>query len=282
MVSAVEEALALARLKPSDISAVGVGSPGPLDTQRGVILYSANMDVRNFALGPGLSTALGGLPVLVENDVRVGGWGEYCLGAGRGHKSLLAAFMGTGLGGCVIVDGQIVRGVTDNAGEIGHTLVKVGGPQCGCGRRGCLEAFASRTAITRRLLKAIGKGQPTSVASSLSGKTPKLKSRELAGAFQARDAVVVKEVERAARYLGLGLGSLVNVLGPEIVVIGGGVVEALGAPFLDLVKKAADDMILADPEHQIRFAISALGDDAGILGASLLARQKFEGKTSKS
>jgi glucokinase len=171
-----------------------------------------------------------------------------------------------------------VRGLTGNAGEIGHTLVKAGGPVCGCGRRGCLEAFASRTAITRRLLKAIGKGQHSSVAGSLSGKTPRLKSRELANAFQLRDAVVVKEVHRAGRYLGLGLGSLVNVLGPEIVVIGGGVVEALGEPFLEIVKAGADEMILTDPNHQTHFAISSLGDDAGILGASLLAREKFLSK----
>lgn len=270
----IEEALGTARMTPADIGGIGVGSPGPLDSERGVILFSANMAVRDFPLGPDLAKRIG-RPVLVENDVRVGGYGEFRLGAGQGYQNLLAAFVGTGIGGCVIIDGQIVRGLTGNAGEIGHIVVKAKGPQCGCGRRGCLEALASRTAITRRILKAIERGQPTSLDDHLRSKSSKLKSRDLAAAYHLGDPVVVKEVHRAAHFLGLGLGSLVNVLGPQVVIVGGGVAEALGEHYLEIVRASAHETILADPDNQTRIVLAALGDDAGILGASLLAREKF-------
>lgn len=273
--SGVEEAIAEAGITVEEIGGVGVGSPGPLDSERGVILFSANMAVRDFPLGPDLARFLG-RPVLVENDVRVGGYGEFRLGAGKGHKNLLAAFVGTGIGGCVIINGEVVRGLTGNAGEIGHIVIKANGPRCGCGRRGCLEAMASRTAMTRRIRKAISKGQPSSLEGQLGSKSAtKLKSRELASAYQLRDPVVVKEVQRAAHYLGLGLGSLVNVLSPEMVIVGGGVAEAIGEPYLEIVRVSAHETILADPENKTQIVLAALGDDAGILGGALLAREKF-------
>src|SRR3954454_2238029 len=157
ILSCVDAALAGAGLDRGAIVAAGIGSPGPLDVETGTILFSPNLNVREFALGPELSAALG-CPVLVQNDVRVGGYAEYRLGAARGCREMVAAFVGTGIGGCVIVRGQILTGATGNAGEIGHMVVKAGGPRCGCGAMGCLEALASRTAITRRINKAIRKG----------------------------------------------------------------------------------------------------------------------------
>lgn len=273
IVDAVDEALALAKLGRKDIAAAGIGSPGPLDSESGTILFSANMNVQNFALGPMLSSILE-RPVLLQNDVRVGGYGEFRLGAGRGYKNLIAAFVGTGIGGCIVVDGRVVNGSTGNAGEIGHIVVKAGGPRCGCGERGCMEALASRTAITRRISKAVRKGQQTLLADKISRKTGRLKSGDLADALGAGDFVAMREVRRAAHYLGLGLGSLINVLGPEIVIVGGGVTEALGEAYVELVRAGAREQCLADPEGKIRIERAALGDDAGILGAALLAREK--------
>jgi glucokinase len=273
---AATEALAVARLTPGEIAAVGVGSPGPLDSERGVILFSANMAVRNFPLGPDLSKMLG-VPVLVQNDVRVGGYGEFRLGAGKGYQNLLAAFVGTGIGGCVIVDGKVVAGFTGNAGEIGHLCIKAKGPRCGCGRRGCMEALASRTAIARRIGKAIRRGAPSVLKDTLSARPDKLKSRDLASAYNAGDPLTAKEVHRAAHYLGVGLGSLMSVLGPEMVIVGGGVAEALGEPYIDVVRASAREQTLADPEARIKIELAALGDDAGILGASLMARERFAG-----
>jgi glucokinase len=274
ILEAVRDALESAGVAAADLAGIGVGSPGPLDPESGTILFSANLNVRDFPLGSELTRALG-RPALVQNDVRVGGYGEFRLGAGRGYRDLVAAFVGTGIGGCLILRGEVVTGVTGNAGEIGHIVVKAGGPRCGCGRRGCMEAVASRTAMTRRIAKAVRRGDPTTLAAKISGKDDKLKSKDLAAAFAAGDAVAVKEVQRAALYLGLGLASLINVLSPEIVIIGGGVTEALGPKYLDLVRQAARRHILFDPDHRIKIEPAALGDDAGILGAALMARERF-------
>jgi glucokinase len=274
IVACVDEALRMARLTRQDIAAAGIGSPGPLDTNSGVILFSANLNVRNYPIGPELAAALD-RPVLVQNDVRVGGYAEFRLGAGRGYRDVIAAFVGTGIGGCLIQGGEIVTGSTCNAGEIGHIIVKAGGPRCGCGARGCMEALASKTAIARRVQKAVRKGLPTVLGDKMARKGGRLKSGDLAESVAAKDLVALKEVHRAAHYLGLGLGSLINVLGPEIVIIGGGVAGALGPPYIELVRTSARSQALTDPDGLIRIEPAALGDDAGMLGAALLAREKF-------
>ena len=136
-----------------------------------------------------------------------------------------------------------------------------------------MEALASKTAIQRRVIKAIRRGIPTVLGEKMVRKGGRLKSGDLAEAVAAKDPVALKAVQRAAHYLGLGLGGLVNVLGPEIVIIGGGVVNALGDPWVDLVRTSARTQILTDPDGQIKIVRAALGDDAGILGAALLARE---------
>jgi glucokinase len=270
----IDEAVEDAGLSRGDITAVGMGSPGPLDVDAGVIIFSANLNVKNYPIGPELSAALE-RPVLVRNDVRVGGYAEFRLGAGRGFRQIIAAFVGTGIGGCIILDGQIVNGSTGNAGELGHMVIKAGGPRCGCGLRGCMEALASKTAINRRIDKAVRKGLPTVLAEKIARRGGKLKSRDLAEAVIGKDLLALKEVQRAAHFLGIGLGSLINVFGPEIVIVGGGVAGALGEPYVEMVRAAAKTHTLTDPEGKIRIVRAALGDDAGILGAALLARENL-------
>ncbi len=274
IVAAVDEALGEAGVDRDQIVGAGVGSPGPIDIESGVILFSANLNVRNFPLGSGLAAALD-KPVIVRNDVRVGGYGEFRLGAGRGYKNILAAFIGTGIGGCLVCDGKVVEGSTGNAGEVGHITIKAGGPKCGCGRRGCMEAFASRSAIARRIAKAVRKGHPTVLAGKVDKKSGRLKSGDLAAAVAAQDPVALREVHRAAHYLGIGLGSLVNVFGPEIVIIGGGVTEALGSHWVDLVRDSIRRIALVDPHESVKVEPAMLGDDAGVLGAALLASERF-------
>lgn len=270
MVETVDDALRQAGLTRKDVAAAAIGSPGPLDVEAGVILHSANLNVKNLPIGPDLAKALG-VPVRVGNDVRVGGFGEFVLGAGKGYSNVLAAFVGTGIGGCVILNGEILTGATDNAGEIGHVVVKVGGARCGCGNNGCMEAYASKTAIANRILKA-SKKKHHPLAEKIQRKG-RLKSGDLAQAVDDKDPIAIREVDRAAYYLGVGLGGLVNVLGPQIVVIGGGVTQALGKPFLDKVEASARIQIITDSKKLIQFVPAALGDDAGVLGASLYARE---------
>jgi len=274
MAACVDEALASAKVARAEVIAAGIGCPGPLDAKAGVILFSANLNVKNFPIGPDLSAKIG-CPVLVCNDVRVGGYAEFRLGAGRGYRDVIAAFVGTGIGGCLILGGEIVTGSTGNAGELGHMIVKAGGPRCGCGARGCMEALASKTAIARRVDKAVRKGLPTVLAEKMARKGGRLKSGDLAEAVAAKDLVALKEVQRAAHFLGIGLGSLINMFGPELVIIGGGVAGALGEPYVDLVRTAARTQALTDPQATIHIDRAALGDHAGILGAALMAREHF-------
>jgi glucokinase len=274
MVDCMNEALQASRVPRGEIAAAGIGSPGPLDVKAGVILFSANLNVKDFPIGPEISAALD-RPVVVQNDVRVGGYAEFRLGAGRGYRDMIAAFVGTGIGGCIIQGGEIVTGSTGNAGELGHMIVKAGGPICGCGAKGCMEALASKTGIQRRINKAVRKGSSSVLFEKMARKGGRLKSGDLAEAVAAKDPVAVKAVQRAAFYLGIGLGGLVNVLGPEIVIIGGGVANALGDSWVDLARTAARSQILTDPAGHIKIERAALGDDAGILGAALLAREHF-------
>jgi glucokinase len=268
-----QEALETAGLNRSQIGAVGIGSPGPLDVATGVILFSANLNVKNFPIGPEVSSVFD-RPVLVQNDVRVGGYAELRLGAGRGYRDIIVTFVGTGIGGCLVQGGEIVTGSTANAGELGHMILKAGGPRCGCGARGCME-LASKTAIARRVEKAVRKGLPTVLGERMARKGGRLKSRDLAEAVVNKDLVALKEVQRAAHFLGMGLGNLINVFGPEIVIVGGGVAGALGDSYLDLVRAAARSHILVDPAETIRIERASLGDNAGILGAALLAREQL-------
>jgi glucokinase len=274
MVDCMNEALQASGVPRGEIAAAGIGSPGPLDVKAGVILFSANLNVKDFPIGPELSAALD-RPVIVQNDVRVGGYAEFRLGAGRGFRDMIAAFVGTGIGGCIVQGGEIVTGSTGNAGELGHMVVKAGGPICGCGAKGCMEALASKTGIQRRINKAVRKGAPSVLSEKMARKGGRLKSGDLAEAVAAKDPIALKAVQRAAYYLGIGLGGLVNVLGPEIVIIGGGVANALGDPWVDLARTAARSQIITDPAGQIKIERAALGDDAGILGAALLAREQF-------
>jgi glucokinase len=274
MAACAGEALDSAGVARSQVAAVGIGSPGPLDAKTGVILFSANLNVKNFPIGPELSAKLG-CPVLVGNDVRVGGYAEFRLGAGKGYRDIIVAFVGTGIGGCLIRHGEIVAGSTGNAGEIGHMIIKAGGPPCGCGARGCMEALASKTAIARRVDKAVRKGLPTVLADKMARKGGRLKSGDLAEAVASKDLVALKEVQRAAHFLGLGLGSLINALGPEIIIIGGGVAGALGETYVDMVRTAARSQALTDPHETIQINRATLGDNAGILGAALLAREQL-------
>ncbi len=273
ILDAAGEAIQSSGLSSDQVALAGIGSPGPLDVHAGVIRWSANLNVRDFPIASELSRGLG-CPVALENDVRAGGYAEYRLGAGRDYRNVVFAFVGTGIGGCVVVNGELIDGVTHNAGELGHMVIKVGGPRCGCGSRGCVESLASKTAIARRIQKAVRKGLPSVLGERIARKG-RLKSRDLAEAVQAKDLVALNEVQRSAHFLGVGLGNLINVLGPEAVVIGGGVSHALGDSYTEMVANSAHNRAIADPEHVTIIRRAALGDNAGILGAAIIAQERF-------
>src|SRR5256714_1145829 len=270
-----EQAIERAGIASQHLQALGIGAPGPLDPDTGTIIESANMKLRNFPLGSRLAEACD-CPAIVENDVNAGTYGEYRAGAGRGAHHVLGVFVGTGIGGGIIADGALYHGFTKNAGEIGHIIIKAGGPRCGCGNRGCWEALASRTAMTRDIRKAIRRGDKTTLKDKLKQETDLISGGDLGKAYRAGDKLVVKIMNRAARMIGAGIGSLVNVLSPEVVVLGGGVVEAMGDDFVGRIDEAVRDVAFGFMVKDMRIVRAALGDDAGVTGAAMLARGAIE------
>lgn len=274
IVEASRLAIGEASIAQDSISAIGIGSPGPLDPDTGYIIETANLPFRNFPLGPRLSDEFR-CTVILDNDVNLGTYGEFRAGAARGAREVLGIFVGTGIGGGLIIDGHLHHGFTKNAGEVGHMIVRIGGPRCGCGRRGCLEALASRTAISRDLQKAVKRGHRTSLSKVLEKGPHSVTGAALAEAFFAGDRVARRLITRAGRYIGIGVGSLINLLGPEMVVLGGGVIEALGDEIITLIDNSARRTAFAFSMRGVRIVKAELGDDAGIIGAAVLARERL-------
>jgi len=265
-------AIEKAGIDSAELAAVGIGAPGPIDFDTGYIIETANLKFKNFPLGPRLAEEFG-RPAIVENDVNAGVYGEFRAGAARGANDVLGMFIGTGIGGGLIANGALYRGFSKGGGEVGHIIVEAGGPRCGCGNRGCLEAVASRTAITRDIRKAIKRGRRSSVSKALTRQTDSLSGKELKAAYDSGDELVRKIIHRSAKLIGMGIGSLLNVLGSEIVVLGGGVVEAFGDDFVARIERAARGIAFEINTKNVKFARAALGDDAGVIGAAMLARE---------
>ena len=268
---AVEQAgIEFARLR-----AVGIGAPGPLDPDTGYIIESSNMKFKNFPLGPRLAEVFK-CPAVVDNDVNAGTYGEFRRGAARGASEVLGMFIGTGIGGGLIINGALYHGASKNAGEVGHIVVKAGGPRCGCGARGCLEAFASRTAMTRDIRRGIERGEKTVAQDLLKKKTDSLSGNDLRKAYDAGDELVIKTLHRAAEFIGIGIGSLVNVLAPEIVVLGGGVIEAMTDDFIERIDRSTRRVAVDFATKDLKIVRAELGDDAGVIGAAMLAREALD------
>jgi glucokinase len=264
-------AAAEADLPFESVAAVGLCVPGPLDRTQSVVAKAPNLGWENFPVRVELEQRLPGVPIFVENDVRAAALSEHRLGAGRGYTSMLAVFVGSGVGGGVVVDGRLYHGEHGGAGEIGHMVIRAGGPRCGCGRAGCLEAMAARDAVGRYVIEQVERGQPTVLTEILHGNLKAFTSRDLALAIAQGDAVAVRAGLRSARYTGLAIGGIVNLFDPGVVVIGGGIAEASGARYIQEATRIATRQILALEARPLPIVASQLGDDAGLLGAAMTA-----------
>ena len=272
----VQKAIDKSGVASDSIQAIGIGAPGPLDPETGIVIFAPNLGWRDVQLKTELETRTG-FPTFVDNDVNVGTLGEHVYGAGQGIQNVVGIFVGTGIGGGIILQGELFHGASKTAGEIGHIIVKAGGPRCGCGTRGCLEAIASRTAMTKQFQKAILKKGKKSVISELTGgDLGAIRSGVLAKAIRLNDKLTLKVFKKVTKYLGIGIGSIVNFLNPEMIILGGGVVEALDDTFLDDIRAAAEKYALPNTLSGVQIVPAKLGDNAGILGAAALARQRSE------
>ena len=274
MAQTARKAARQAGVEWSAVTGLGVGAPGPIDPESGFVYNPPNLPGWDeIALAPRLSDALE-LPVFLENDVNLGTLGEHALGAGQDTKDMVGIFVGTGVGGGLILDGKLRSGFRYAAGEVGHMIVFADGPVCGCGKRGCLESVASRTAIERDIRLGIAAGRQNLIPKLVKEKG-RLTSGVLAKALRKGDPLVTEVMGRAQWYLGLLAASIVNLVDPEMIVFGGGVVEALGEEFLTPIGVTARQYYIQQAgADRVRIVAAQLGDHAGVLGAAVLARRR--------
>jgi glucokinase len=267
------ELLAAAHMGRGDVAAVGVAIPGSVDAARGRSRFAPNLPGwRDEPVRDVLAEALA-LPVALDHDVRMAALAESRVGAGRDARVFALVTVGTGVGAAIVVEGALHRGVSDAAGEVGH-LPWRGDTPCGCGRRGCVEAVGSGRAMARRARARVGTGRRSSVVDLVDGRTDAITAREVLAAARAGDALCAAVVDEAVAALGFALVTLVNVLNPDVIAVGGGVAQA-GPWLLDRLR----DVVAADawrPGREVaRIVPAALGTRSGVIGAGILALEVF-------
>lgn len=274
----VESVVATAGLRKSQLRGVSIGAPGAVDPEHGVVHHAPNLGwTKAVPLAANLRKLLR-VPAFAENDVNVGVAGEYALGAGQGAQELVGIFVGTGIGGGIISHGELYLGMRGAAGEVGHMVVQVDGPVCGCGNHGCIEALASRTAMERDVRAAIRAGQESSVLKLMKERgKDRMTSSIIQRALKKNDPVVRKVVKRAEYFLGIAVANVVNLLDPDCVVIGGGIAERLGDSFVGPIRTTAYQHFLRRHDaERVKIVCGTLGDNAGALGAVVLARKRLQ------
>ncbi len=273
---AARKAVAKAGLPWQKVRALSVGAPGAVDPERGIVYKAPNLGWENVPLGRSLQKHLS-LPAFVENDVNAGTIGEYVLGAGRGTQDMIGIFVGTGIGGGLVIRGELHEGCRGAAGEIGHIVVERQGPRCGCGNRGCVEALASRTAMERDVRRAIRSGVKSVIPEIMKErKHRRMTSSIIARALGRNDPLMLRVFKRAQFYLGILVANLVNTIDPEVVVIGGGIAERLGEQYVAPVRATAREYYLRQAgRERIRIVPGELGDNAGALGAAVLGWRRL-------
>lgn len=271
-VRAVREASGVAA---GDIMALAVGAPGPLDPRTGVVFEPPNIEGWHTVPLADLLRERIRLPVIVENDANAAAVGEWWVGAGSGVHDLVYITVSTGIGGGIIIGDRLVHGVSGTAGEVGHMTIDASGPPCPCGRgTGHLEVLASGLAIARMAREAVAAGKRTTVLDLAGGDPEAIGARIVEEAARHGDAVAAEIFERAATYLGIGVASLLNVLNPARVIIGGGVSKA-GELLFEPVRRVARERAFERPGRDAQIVPSALGDDVGVIGAAAVAFQRM-------
>ncbi|UFT97776.1 ROK family glucokinase [Radiobacillus kanasensis] len=260
-------------IDPKEVQGMGVGAPGFIDSDTGSIYEAVNIGwKKNFDLGKQLQ-ALSGLPVFVDNDANLAALGENWKGAGNLAENLIAITIGTGVGGGIITNGQVVNGSNGTAGEIGHIMVEADGYACNCGRKGCLETVTSATGMVRQAKEKL-KDNPNSLLKTPLEKNGDLTTKDIFDAAKEGDAFSISIIERVADVLGLAIANVATIVNPSKIVIGGGVSKA-GDQLLIPLRKAFDSFCLPRISEACEFRIAQLGNDAGVVGAAYLVKQKL-------
>jgi glucokinase len=255
------------------IRAVGVGSPGSIDSENGKVIFAGNLGWKDVSLKKELEKQLE-LPVFLGNDCNVCTLGVHEVELESKPRNMVGVFLGTGIGGGLILEGKLFSGFNRTAGEVGHMVLEVNGPKCTCGNRGCWEALSSRSALFRQVQEAVKEGQKTVLTEMLGNDLKDLRSGDLRKAIKQGDKFVEHIVEEAAKYTGIAVANLINVINPEVIVIGGGLMDALENEMISVIVESAREHAFPGSDKGVKILPSKLGDDAGITGGAVLARRE--------
>jgi glucokinase len=245
---------------------VGIGSPGPLDTKKGIVILTPNLGWTNMPVRDRIAERLE-LPASLDNDANCAMAGEWWVGAAQGARHAVTFTLGTGIGGGIVVDGKLLHGASDVAGEVGHITIETNGRRCGCGNDGCLEAYASGPAIARRTIEALEAGAESSLRSVVHNDLSQITAQTVYTAAAAGDPLALEVVQDTAKYLGVGVANLINILNPEVVVICGGVTQAGDRLFTPL-KREVNRRAFRPAVQACRIVPGLLPGTAGVVGAA--------------
>jgi len=273
--SVAHRTLERAGIKVSRLKGIGIAAAGALDVKRGLVTASPNLPGwRNVPLSDIMTERLGVKAYLI-NDASAAVFGEHCFGAGKGIANLIYLAIGTGIGGGIIIDGQLYVGVDGCAGEIGHMTVDVNGQRCNCGNVGCLETLASGTAMAKEAIKCLSRGEKSSLVILAKGKLENITAKMIAQAARQGDSLARGVIAKAAHYLGVGMVNLVDIFNPELIIVGGGVAQ-MGDLFLEPARRVVRERAFSLPAHTVRIVRAKLGNNSGIIGAALFVFQEIK------
>lgn len=264
IINVVKELINASGIKKSDIHAIAAGAPGVINQETGVVLFSPNLPWKNYNIRKPIEDEFG-CPFYIGNDVNVGVLGEYKYGAAKGYKNVVGLFVGTGMGGGLILNGDLYTGHKFKAAEYGHLILDPEGPLCNCGQRGCLEAFSSKQGMSSYIRQQVSRGRASAMAEAVTDGV--FKSKALKNALAEGDVVAIEAVNRACHYLAIASGNLVNTFSPDVVVYGGGVIEAVGDIFMQKILAEVDKYCMPSIRSTVDFKKAALGDDSILYGA---------------
>jgi len=259
-------------LSMNQIRGVGIGAPGAVDIEEGRVIFAPNLSWKDVPLKKLLEKELN-LPVFLENDCKLNTLGVFDAELKSKPRHMIGLFLGTGIGAGIVIDGKLYRGFNGAAGEVGHMVIDINGPECGCGNRGCFEALASRRAIFRTIQSAVKQGQDTVLIDMLGKELTDMRSGDIRKALRRGDKFVAKVIDQAAEYTGIAVGNLINLFNPQVIVIGGGVIEQLEHEMLPIIEKVAKAHALSGTAKGIEIMATRLGDDAGITGGAVLVQR---------
>lgn len=267
IIKSVKEVLESSFIEIEDIDEIGIGAAGQVDRENGIIINAPNLDCKDLNIREKLNNEFN-KPILLGNDVEIATIGEMYFGAGKGETDYVCIFVGTGIGSSIVQNGRVRYGATGTAGEIGHIIVDIGGRPCGCGGCGCLEAYASRLAIEKRIIGALKKGRTSDIVNYLVEDKP-IKTSMLRKSLENKDELVTQIITEAAEYLASGLASVINFYNPKKIILGGGLINAIDY-FYEHSTQIAKVKALPTPAKNIIFEKAKLGDFSGVIGAALL------------